>query len=246
MLAAACLMMVGAASVNHAEINPDTCAIHITANECFLMGVESEHKAGSHQTTCIQCLISVPGVATWGCTLGMMKEWCELGEEEAPASVLKEEREQQNDTPLNVERYKMLNNKKPDMVALRQKMAFSMKAYTKILDKFEQEHPSFSKKEMELMDALLEHGGANLHKLANDEKTLDNEKAYLPADVKAELPQDESNMESEWQHSQEYKEGYVPFISKDYLSYKSGVSAKKVVKKHVWSPADLWKRLRRR
>jgi hypothetical protein len=45
MLAAACLMMVGAASVNHAEINPDTCAIHITANECFLMGVESEHKA---------------------------------------------------------------------------------------------------------------------------------------------------------------------------------------------------------
>jgi hypothetical protein len=197
----------------------------------------------------------------------MMKEWCELGEEEAPASVLKEEREQQNDTPLNAERYKMLNNKKPDMVALRQKMAFSMKAYTKILDKFEQEvrcllfplrmrvliifvslqqHPSFSKKEMELMDALLEHGGANLHKLANDEKTLDNEKAYLPADVRAELPQDESNMESEWQHSQEYKEGYVPFISKDYLSYKSGVSAKKVVKKHVWSPADLWKRLRRR
>jgi hypothetical protein len=68
--------------------------------------------------------------------LRMLTFWWS-GEQEAPASILKEERENENDKPNNYVRYGILHEKKFELESLRTKMTFGIQQYSTLLAKFE-------------------------------------------------------------------------------------------------------------
>ena len=83
------------------DVDPLRCAGKLSDDDCVLNGASDMH-VGKKQT-CLQCIIKRPGVASWGCTLDELREWCNAGEgelpkvEKPPQDILEEEKQSPKD-----------------------------------------------------------------------------------------------------------------------------------------------------
>jgi hypothetical protein len=49
---------------------------------CFLAGAPDDSKIDTNPYQCLDCLLKTPGVESWGCSVFVLNEWCQLVAEE--------------------------------------------------------------------------------------------------------------------------------------------------------------------
>ena len=108
-------------------------------------------KGGRKDETCVQCLIKRPGVASWGCTLSEMREWCQLAFEESPADMLEEE-EQLGDF---IKPDNFRDKHKDEVTKFQAQLSKGIQTFATMLSKFDKAHPEFTKEEAKIMDEMI-------------------------------------------------------------------------------------------
>jgi hypothetical protein len=131
------------------DVDPVMCSSKIEDSDCFLQGTLQAHKFTQGKSeTCMQCLLKSSGIASWGCTLAEMREWCTLGFEEAPEDV--EEEEEEDPTKFVAAHGKELKE-------LKAKMHKGLATFASILAKFDTANPDYTEEESKIMDNIVNH-----------------------------------------------------------------------------------------
>lgn len=135
-------------------VDPDKCAVELSKDDdCFLYGTKVRHGKNEGET-CLQCLLKRAGIEHSGCTLVLLKAWCEYGYEDAPENVQAEEK---SASPAGL--IKMFENSHAgDIKTIQKKLHKQMSVFADLLAKFDSEHPSFTDDESTIMLALLGGG----------------------------------------------------------------------------------------
>jgi hypothetical protein len=155
-------------------VDPMQCAKELAANsgECLFAGAVSVPRvvSGTQHTTvemklirqwyaahesdseppCVKCLFRRPGVRTWGCTLGQMREWCILVSEEAPADIIVEAHS---------------SKAQREVKALRKNVNTGILGFAKQLVKFDNANPQFVSQESSIVNDMIVHNVTERHAL---------------------------------------------------------------------------------
>jgi hypothetical protein len=148
------------------DVDALKCAIVIEKNDCYLLGTTQAHKfSKGTPETCIQCLIKRPDIASSGCTLAELREWCILGFEEAPQDVEEEEEHMVRENVAGwIGPTKFVAAHGKELKVLKAKMHKGLASFATLLAKFDLAHPEFTKEEAKIMDDIV-----NLHKSPTQE-----------------------------------------------------------------------------
>jgi hypothetical protein len=166
------LELLAASVVASYDVDPVMCSSKIEDSDCFLQGSPSKihtivtkknetawqrhhHKFTKGKSgTCIQCLVKSPGIASWGCTLAEMREWCTLGFKEAPEDVQEEEEYLAKDW-IDPTKFEAAHGK--ELKELKAKMHKGMATFASLLAKFDSANPDYTKEESKVMDDIVNH-----------------------------------------------------------------------------------------
>jgi hypothetical protein len=122
-------------------------------------------------------LIQRPGIETWGCTLGELREYCKLGFEEAPQDIDEEEKQDPKTfKPIN----EFAASHQAEMKALKSKLHTGIADFAALLSKFDAQNPSFTATEQKIMQKLL-YNGDSIQKIfwADGGLSKDDKKKYM-------------------------------------------------------------------
>jgi hypothetical protein len=173
-LRAVCLVGSIAIASSSYIVNPSKCSSKL-ASDCFLQGTVASHTQHGHEQsmkgTCVQCLIQQPGIETWGCTLGMLREYCSLGFFDGSLDIDEEEKhDPKTFKPIKV----FASAHAEEMGALKKKIHTGMSDYAKLLTKFDTQNPDFTKVEQKIMQKLLYDGDSNRQIFWSDPSSFEN------------------------------------------------------------------------
>jgi hypothetical protein len=183
-MARTALVMLGLVAMisAHYTVDPKLCAKKIARSDCFMNGdhvddddwkvgtkfspTSSGKHSGEHardaqkvggkstDATCIQCLVKTPGIASWGCPISELKEWCAMAFRDASFQ-LKEEM-LRDKTHVSTSKFEKQPQHKVELAALRKSLSKGIAAFAGLLAKFEKsEDPEFTKEEAKIMNDIL-------------------------------------------------------------------------------------------
>ena len=142
-------------------VDPVKCAEKIASDICFLEGTAGAHvidRGARKDQTCVQCLMLKPDIATWGCTLNEMREWCTLAFEEAPPDVMEEEKQNPKDfVPIK----KFSETHKDEVKLLQKSVSEGLSQFATLLAKFNGKNPDFTRDERDIMQNMVNNKTAD-------------------------------------------------------------------------------------
>lgn len=235
MLKLVCLVGVIGTVVNAGYVlNPAKCASKISGDNCFLEGTLMSQTRENHETsmkgTCVQCLIQRPGVETWGCSLGELREYCKLGFEEAPADVDEEERQNSKTfQPIN----KFTSSHVSEMNSLKTKLHTGIADFAALLSKFDEKNPDFTNTEQKIMQKLL-YQGDSIQKIFWSDGGLSSEekKKYMTGT---------ENFRKDFLTSPQYSEDIRPQMGNSFKKIIVGRESRRAKLDRVKESADVFK-----
>jgi hypothetical protein len=139
------------------QVDPEKCVAKLTADktdECFEYGAMPPG-IGPNGETCNDCLMKIPGIETWGCTLSEMREFCNLAYEGAPTDLAEEEKHR-NSTFVPVEQFNAAHTE--EVAKMKKELNKAISKFAILLQKFDKAHPMYTKEETSVIGDILDLG----------------------------------------------------------------------------------------